>query len=102
MVHVEIFIGGETGEETIGARFFRGKVQAWPSYKFTNTSWTTTKYHFKSIDAWLEGKHESYCCEHAWHSETLSLMAAAGKRSIFNDEDAEDEDRHASVVNSDF
>lgn len=92
MVHVEIFIGGETGEETIGARFFRGKVQAWPSYKFTNTSWTTTKYHFKSIDAWLEGKHESYCCEHAWHSETLSLMAAAGKRSIFNDEDAEDED----------
>ena len=92
MVHVEVFIGGETGEQTIGARFQKGVVKVHDSYKFPSNLWELKAIHFKSIDAWLEGKHESYCCDHAWHSEALALMAAAGKRSIFNDSTEEDED----------
>jgi len=85
MVHVEIFTGGETGEATIGARFFKGVVKEFDSYKFKSTTWDLVQYHFKSLDPWLEGKHESCCLEHPWHSWSLALAAAAGKRSIFND-----------------
>jgi hypothetical protein len=91
MVHVEIFIGGETGEATIGARFFKGVVKEFDSYKFKSTTWDLVKYHFKSLDPWLEGKHESCCLEHPWHSWSLALAAAAGKRSIFNDVSEADE-----------
>lgn len=91
MVHVEIFIGGETGEATIGARFFKGVVKEFDSYKFKSTTWDLVKYHFKSLDPWLEGKHESCCLEHPWHSWSLALAAAAGKRSIFNDVGEADE-----------
>jgi NADH:ubiquinone oxidoreductase subunit 2 (subunit N) len=34
MVHVEIFTGGETGEQSIGARWQKGVVQFFDSYKF--------------------------------------------------------------------
>ena len=36
IVHVEIFTGGPTGEQTIGARLQRGVVQYFDSYKFTS------------------------------------------------------------------
>jgi hypothetical protein len=85
MVHVEIFVGGATGEATIGARFQKGVIKEFDSYKFKSSTWDLVQYHFKSLDSWLEGKHESNCSEHPWHSEQLALMAAAGKRSIFND-----------------
>jgi len=66
MVHVEIFIGGETGEQTIGARWSKGVVQVFDSYKFVSKAYYDIKYHFRSIDTWLEGICQSHCKEHPW------------------------------------
>lgn len=55
MVHVEIFHGGETGEESIGARWGKGVVSIFPSYKFVSKNYYNVKHHYKSIDTWLEG-----------------------------------------------
>lgn len=84
-VHVEIFLGGETGEGTIGSRFHKGNVSIFPSFKFKSTTWDLVQYHFRSLDPWLEGSCKSCCPEHAWLSDTLAIAAAAGRRSIFND-----------------
>ena len=89
MVHVEIWTGGETGEQSIGARWQRGVVQYFDSYKFNSTSYHSMKYHFKSIDTWLEGICKSHCKEHAWSSSNLQW--APGKNSIFKMEDGYDE-----------
>lgn len=56
-----------------------------PSYKFTSTTWTLVKYHFRSLDTWLDGVCKSHCDEHPWHSDALNYLEAAGKRSIFCD-----------------
>jgi len=85
-VHVEIFLGGETGESTVGSRFYKGVVSIFPSYKFTSTSWTLVKHHFRSLDTWLNGVCKSCCPEHPWASDSLAYLEAAGKRSIFSDE----------------
>ena len=53
MVHVEVWLGD--GEKTIGARWQKGKVQVFDSYKFVAKSYHSMKYHFKSIDTWLQG-----------------------------------------------
>lgn len=92
MVHVEIFLGGETGEECIGSRYHRGKVSIFPSFQFTSTTWKLVKYHFRSIDTWLDGVCKSCCLEHSWQSDSLSYLEAAGKRSIFSDASLEDVD----------
>ena len=55
MVHVEIFYGGDTGQASIGARWQRGEVQIFDSYKFKSTAYYNIKFHYKSIDTWLEG-----------------------------------------------
>ena len=86
-VHVEVFLGGETGEATIGSRYHKGVVSIFPSYKFKSTTWDLVQYHFRSIDTWLNGECRSYCDEHQWLSDSLAIMAAAGKRSIFNDDE---------------
>jgi hypothetical protein len=85
MVHVEIFIGGETGEQSIGARWQKGVVQLFDSYKFVSTSYHSIQFHYKSIDTWLEGICRSWCNEHAWKSSTL--LWAPNKKSIFTDEE---------------
>ena len=64
MVHIEIFVGGSTGEASIGARWGTGVVQVWPSYKFEGKRWTVLDYHYKSIDTWLDGVLKSWCVEH--------------------------------------
>ncbi|OMJ67368.1 hypothetical protein SteCoe_35488 [Stentor coeruleus] len=66
MVHVEIFIGGETGEQSLGARWFKGFVQIFNSYKFVSTNYYDIKFHYKSIDLWLQGICKSQCNEHLW------------------------------------
>lgn len=82
-VHVEIFLGGETGEATIASRFHKGVVSEFASYKFKSTTWDLVKFHYRSIDTWLDGICISHCPEHPWDSQALSLAAAAGKKSIF-------------------
>ncbi|XP_031554461.1 probable beta-tubulin polyglutamylase [Actinia tenebrosa] len=84
MVHVEIWLG--EGEKTIGARWQKGVVQVFDSYKFVSKSYYNMKYHFKSIDTWLMGICKSFCPEHPWRSSVYD----PGKKSIFA-EDEEDQ-----------
>ncbi|XP_067873177.1 uncharacterized protein [Heterodontus francisci] len=83
IVHVEIWVGD--GEQTLGARWGRGVVQNFDSYKFVSTSYGNMKYHFKSINTWLQGICVSHCSEHNWNSPTRF----PGKKSVFSlgDED---------------
>lgn len=99
-VHVEIFLGGETGEATIGSRYHRGNVSIFPSYKFKSTTWDLVQFHFRSLDTWLNGECKSHCSEHPWHSDLLGLAAAAGKRSIFH-EDSDDESAGGGDIEGD-
>jgi len=85
MVHVEIFMGGETGEQSIGARWQKGVVQLFDSYKFKSTSYHSIQFHYKSIDTWLEGVCRSWCDIHSWKSSTL--LWHPNKKSIFTDEE---------------
>jgi len=55
MVHVEIFLGGPTGEQTIGARWNNGVVTIFDSYKFVSKGYYDIKFYYKSIDTWLQG-----------------------------------------------
>ncbi|XP_078498494.1 inactive polyglycylase TTLL10 [Lissotriton helveticus] len=77
MVHVEIWLG--EGQQTLGARWQKGTVQVFDSYRFVSTSYGDMKYHFKSLETWLQGTCVSHCPEHEWGSSSVSL----GKRSIF-------------------
>jgi len=89
LVHVEIFTGGETGEQSIGARWQRGVVQYFDSYKFTSTSYHSIQFRYKSLDTWLEGVCKSHCDQHSWSSS--NIMWAPGKKSIFSIDDEYDE-----------
>jgi hypothetical protein len=58
IVHVEVFLGGGgEGKSVCGARWNRATVQEFDSYEFTPKSWTLTRWHFCSIDTWLQGVH---------------------------------------------
>ncbi len=61
MVHVEIFTGGETGEQSIGARWQKGVVKYFDSFKFTSTSYHSIQFHFRSLETWLDGICRSHC-----------------------------------------
>mmetsp|Transcript_122922 Transcript_122922/g.274484 ORF Transcript_122922/g.274484 Transcript_122922/m.274484 type:complete len:677 (-) Transcript_122922:157-2187(-) len=102
IVHVEVFIGGETGEETIGSRWARsdpaeGKVrgvQIHSSYKYISTKYEINKYHFRSLSTWLGGT-----CRSQSYSDASGQLASThcGRKSIFADEgesgdEAEDND----------
>jgi len=60
MVHVEVFVGGESGEETIGSlphtcwrTYGHCGVQRFPTYQCAATAlWTLDKYWFVSLDTW--------------------------------------------------
>ncbi|XP_061457520.1 uncharacterized protein LOC133372649 [Rhineura floridana] len=52
-IHVEIWLGDR--ERSIGARWKRGKLQVFASYKFVSSSYGAMQYHFKSIETWLQG-----------------------------------------------
>ncbi|XP_060115577.1 uncharacterized protein LOC132587316 [Heteronotia binoei] len=53
IVHVEIWLGEE--ERSLGARWKTGKVQIFDSYQFVSKTYGDIKYHFKSIETWLQG-----------------------------------------------
>lgn len=115
MVHVEVFIGGESGEETIGARWQKGHVQVHSSYKFKSKNYTDVKHYFKcvhcgagptlrtqstlaahtphhtprlcrSLEPWLSGECKSHCAEHDWEIKGFSKVDSA--KSVFFDDDA--------------
>ena len=78
MVHVEVWLG--EGEKTVGARWQKSVVEIHDSYQYTSKSYHSMKYHFCSINTWLNGICQSYCSEHPWKRNTRSLP---GKKSIF-------------------
>eukprot|EP01017_Pseudomicrothorax_dubius_P031832 TRINITY_DN4105_c0_g1_i4.p1 TRINITY_DN4105_c0_g1~~TRINITY_DN4105_c0_g1_i4.p1 ORF type:complete len:241 (+),score=35.51 TRINITY_DN4105_c0_g1_i4:72-794(+) len=53
MVHVEIYIGGETKEATLASRSRVGTVGIFPSYKFESKNYYNVKHHFRSLDTCL-------------------------------------------------
>jgi cell wall-associated NlpC family hydrolase len=67
IVHVEIFVGGETGKATIGARWGKGVVKMFDSFEFVSTNYHSIQCVFKSIDPWLNGVCRSTCQEHDWN-----------------------------------
>lgn len=85
-----MFVGGETGEETVGSlsrKCWRTNgvcgVQRFPSYRMDETAkWTLDRYWFCPIDRWLEGECKSHCADHPW-----TLLSAGDGRghSIFDD-----------------
>ncbi|CAI2380683.1 unnamed protein product [Moneuplotes crassus] len=66
MTHVEMFTGGETGTQSIGARGKKKVVNYYDSFKFVSRSYHSIKWHYRSIDTWLEGSCKSICPKHKW------------------------------------
>lgn len=89
MVHVEIFLGGETGEKSLGSRWVEGCVALHDSYKFTSTKYYDVKFHYMSIDLWLRGVCASQCQTHPWNDDRGYQWLT--HKSIFAQEQ-EDED----------
>lgn len=82
MTHVEIFIGGETGEAVIGSRERQKWVKEYDSYQFTSKNWKLLSYHFCKLDTWLEGKCEiSGLVDWSWMK---SRPPSALRRSVFS------------------
>lgn len=94
IVHIEIFLGGETGEASLGSRISSNKVSLFDSYKFESANWTLTKYHYRSIETWLNGVCESCCEEHPW---IHFISTKSGRKSIFYDSDDEDAETHHDI-----
>jgi hypothetical protein len=80
-VHVEVFVGGASGEGTVGARWQRGVVQEWPSLRFDASAWEGVEVTVRSLEPWLAG-----VCEPAhpalWATKGLAWRAQE-RRSIF-------------------
>lgn len=53
MVHVEIWMGD--GQKTLGARNQRGVVEIHDCYQFVSKGYGDMKYHFRSLETWLDG-----------------------------------------------
>jgi hypothetical protein len=75
-VHVEVFL---EGEKTVGARYQKGFVQIHDSYQFQSKNYHDIKYHYRSIDTWLEGTCRSHCSDHPWQLPVI----APGSKSVF-------------------
>jgi tubulin--tyrosine ligase like protein 10 len=75
-------------------------VDIFPSYKFVSKNWELVKYHFRSIDTWLDGVCKSCCPEHPWSTDDTVIRGATGKNSIFY-VDSDDEDAGNADIDDD-
>ena len=82
MVHVEIFLGENGGEQSIGARKKKGVVQLFDSFKFVSKGYHDIVWHYRSLDTWLNGVCKSFCPVHEWH-RGLKDDVDSSKFSIF-------------------
>ena len=68
MVHVEIFVGGETGKAVIGSREKQKWIKEYDTYEFESKSWKLTETFFVKIDLFNNtrirgvGRIGSVCC----------------------------------------
>eukprot|EP00741_Cyanophora_paradoxa_P010039 tig00000157_g9725.t1 len=74
MVHVEIYVG--PGERSLGARWQKGVVTVFDSFKFESKAYHSVQHHFRSIDRWLSGE----CSSSPWESESDSLGDRPARR----------------------
>lgn len=88
IVHIEVFIGGSTGEATIGSRS-RQHVSKHDSFRFVSENYYDIEYHYKSIEPWLQGRLESNCSEHNWTDKHVCKKSK--KKSVFKAESDESE-----------
>ena len=87
MVHVEIFVGGETGKAVIGSREKQKWIKEYDTYEFVSKSWKLKERFFVKIDTWLNGELKSHCKEHTWDK---FLNRKAEKNSVFFVEETEE------------
>ena len=86
MVHVEIYMGEG---KSIGARWQKGTIKIFDSYKFESNLYYDIEFHYRSIDKWLEGTFESHCKEHKWLDERNNEWLS-DKFSVFADPSLDD------------
>eukprot|EP00656_Telonema_subtile_P030392 TRINITY_DN33371_c0_g1_i1.p1 TRINITY_DN33371_c0_g1~~TRINITY_DN33371_c0_g1_i1.p1 ORF type:complete len:355 (+),score=47.16 TRINITY_DN33371_c0_g1_i1:177-1241(+) len=73
ITHVEIFTGGTS---TIGSRSGM-VVSEHEDFKFPGdrcVKYHSVKYHFRSIDTWLNGVCRSFCSTHSWDAKCLKML----------------------------
>lgn len=68
MVHVEMFLGTNGDPKSIGSRRKGGVIQEFPDFRFVSNRFYNTKYHFWSLETWLDGVCKSGWDEHDWKS----------------------------------
>ncbi|KAK3277340.1 hypothetical protein CYMTET_14645 [Cymbomonas tetramitiformis] len=54
IVHVEMFMGGATGECVLASRERSKWVRMYSTYKFESKHWELKRYHFVKINPWLQ------------------------------------------------
>jgi len=85
-----VYLGGETGDSSIGSRWSNGTIQIFDSYEFKSTRYYDVVHHFKSLDTWLKGICRSWCSKHAWVNDEHCWMPR--RHSIFSENAEEEED----------
>mmetsp|Transcript_55578 Transcript_55578/g.88173 ORF Transcript_55578/g.88173 Transcript_55578/m.88173 type:complete len:668 (-) Transcript_55578:107-2110(-) len=89
IVHVEVFIGGDTGEATIGSRWSKsdpanGKVrgvQIHPSYKYVSKNYEIKRFIFRSLETWLNG----ICRSQSYPDAIAKAATKFGGKSVFEE-----------------
>lgn len=84
MVHIEVFLGGESGEKSIGSRTCINEVSYHNTYKFVSTSYHSIEYHYRSLDTWLDGICQSYCEQHKWRTSRYAVTDGNNHQFITN------------------
>jgi hypothetical protein len=82
---VEIFTGrGPNGEGVIGSREQKKWVKEYDDYRIeTSKRWKLLRYHFVSLDTWLEGTCKSFCRQHDWKKLNRTRRSPTSKKSVF-------------------
>ena len=107
MVHVEVFLGGESGEQTIGSRStdpssFKGVAyhESYKSYAENCTASHGFKLYFRSIDHWLNGVCVSHCKACTWAERPTMCHATSKKYSLFHGADGGKSDEEETATDN--
>ena len=100
MVHVEIYLGEG---KTIGARKQAGVIEILDSYKFESKSYEITKFHFRSLDRWLDGFCQPVNDKDFWEKKFGRREKADTPegRSVFDNCEDDDEEEEVATGESD-
>lgn len=81
MVHIEVYLGGT---KSIGSRTCINEVSYHDDFKFATTSYHSIKYHYKSLDTWLDGICRSWCNDHAWNVSKYAVGEGNGAQLVMH------------------